>query len=177
MKKIEVIILFLLCLYLSSCGVKRNENIEIIESKQVESISQPVEQDEDLLGFISKYNAVSEMSIPMERIEYEYEDGKPKMSMYKDDFGFEVIEDKDYLFVTMCCSDENEATKLFPTFMGSIKAVRPNVEIGEIYDVWNSIHEFEGESNFLEDIDIEYHPSEELDWGTQMLKLNIKIPI
>ena len=199
MKKFCLLLILSLCLIFSGCGgnsdniekpnVSDNSVIEEIsndeKSPEVENNQQEetvptfsyFESDEIVDKFFTDYNAIAEVTIPVEEIKKG--NIRTKALVNIDDLNMEIVNAGDFLSVSMSSSVENEETKLYAIFRDSIMAMRADTAVESIQSAWNAIHE---SGHLVEDYDlngisITYVPSTELSWGTSDLRVDLEIPL
>lgn len=155
---------------LSACGGKGATSEQ--ESEQLF-----FKTDEIVNKFFSDYDAVAEITIPVEEIEKG--NIRTKALVYIDDLSLEIINAGDFLAVSMSSSVENENTKLYAIFRDTIKAMRDDIVEEDILSAWDAIHA----SGYLVDnydfdgINITYVPAKELSGGTFGLRVDMEFPL
>lgn len=192
MRKWNVVLMLVLCLMLTACGVNTSEaqsgamSEEKTESTEQEDASKTAatgsevsyfKSDETVNKFFSDYNAFAETTIPADAIEKG--NIKTKALVYMEDFDMEVINAGDFLSVSLSSSVENEGDILYPIFRDTILAVCADTEETDIQSAWNALHETGAyvESFDFSGISITYVPSKEMSWGTSDLRIDLNIPI
>lgn len=149
------------------------------EETTMEQASDPLyfESDEVVDKFFADYNSIAEITISSEEIEKG--NIRTKALVYIDDLSMEIINADDFLSISMSCSVENEATKLYAIYRDTIWAMRSEVSEDDIQLSWDAIHEtgYLVEDYDFNGVSITYVPSKELSWGTSDLRIDLEIPL
>lgn len=181
MKRALVLILALIIMVtLVSCGGKDEGAEKPIDKGQ--SLSEDsmtldyFESDVVVNDFFVNYNNVATNKIEAEIIEKGNID--TKALFYGDDFNLEVINNNEYLAISIESNPENEQTMMFAVFSDCIKA-QTDFSEDDIYNAWNDIHAsgYLVENYEMKGLLITYVPSKELSWGVNNPRIDLKISI
>lgn len=187
MKKITIILLFTLCLFLPSCSSNNYDNTnktasnslsakkENKKSKKHKSVY--FKSDETVNRFFTKYNSFAEIKIPKSNIEQG--NIKTKALVYMDDLSMEIINAHNSLAISIGTSPTNEYSKLYSVFRDTIKSVKTDITEPDIQSAWNAIHEtgYMVENYNFNKINITYIPYKELSKGHSNLRIDLDFPI